>query len=157
MAGPIGLELPHTRSIYLNDYCKIIILFSSLNQQFITWSMMAGHISMIKCMKMLGNSLRGLIPTQKRCLYRSCVLPITLYGFQMWYYNKVPLLYLLKVLRNMQRRAVLWILGAFHTSPSTGIEAIAGLIPIHLHLQKLNGIFHLRVYTLQQIMSSNCF
>jgi len=66
----------------------------------------------------------------------------------MWYYNKVPLLYLLKVLRNMQRRAVLWILGAFHTSPSTGIEAIAGLIPIHLHLQKLNGRFHLRVYTL---------
>ena len=40
-------------------------------------------ISMIKCMKMLSNSLRGLIPTQKRCLYRSCILPIILYSFQM--------------------------------------------------------------------------
>jgi len=39
-------------------------------------------ILMIKCMKMLGNSLRGLIPNQKRLLYRSCILPIVLYSFQ---------------------------------------------------------------------------
>ena len=109
---------------------------------------MASCISMIKYMKMLRNSLKGLIPAQKRHLYRSCMLPITLYGFQMWYYNKVLLLYLLKVLRNMQRRAVLWILEAFHTSPSTEIEAIAGLISIHLYLQKLNDKFHLRAHTL---------
>ena len=62
---------------------------------------------MIKCMKMLSNSLRGLIPTQKRCLYKSCMLPIILYSFQMWYYNKVLLSYPLQVLRNIQRRAVL--------------------------------------------------
>jgi len=38
----------------------------------------------------------------------------------------------------MQRRAALWILGAFQTSPSIDIEAIAGLIPINLLLQKLS-------------------
>ena len=37
----------------------------------------------------------------------------------------------------MQRNAALWILGAFRTSPTGGIEALAGLIPIHLHLKKL--------------------
>jgi len=37
----------------------------------------------------------------------------------------------------MQRRAAIWILGAFKTSPSEGIEAIAGIIPIRFHLQKL--------------------
>jgi len=37
----------------------------------------------------------------------------------------------------MQRKAALWILGAFHTSPTGGIKALAGLIPIHLHLKKL--------------------
>ena len=37
----------------------------------------------------------------------------------------------------MQRRAVIWILGAFRTSPTKGLEAIAGLIPIKLHLHKL--------------------
>ena len=31
-----------------------------------------------KCMKMIGNSSRGLIPTQKCLLYRTCILLITL-------------------------------------------------------------------------------
>ena len=48
----------------------------------------------------------------------------------------------------MQRRVALLILGAFYTSLSSGIEAITGLISIHLHLQKLNDRFHLRVHTL---------
>jgi len=39
----------------------------------------------------------------------------------------------------MQRRAALWILGVSQTFPSIGIKAIAGLIPINLHLQKLGG------------------
>jgi len=39
-------------------------------------------------------------------------------------------------------------LGAFWTSLSLGIKAITDLIPIHLHIQKLNGRFHLRVYSL---------
>jgi len=99
-------------------------------------------------MKMLGNSLRGLNPIQKRYLYRCCILPITLYSFQLWYYNKVPLAYLLKELRKMQRRAAIWITGAFCTSPTLGIETISCLIPIHLHLQKLNRRFHLWAYSL---------
>ena len=38
-------------------------------------------ISMVKNMKMLGNLLRNLIPSQKHLLYRSCILPIVLYRF----------------------------------------------------------------------------
>ena len=37
----------------------------------------------------------------------------------------------------MQCKAALWILGAFCTSPTGGIEALVGLISIHLHLKKL--------------------
>lgn len=48
----------------------------------------------------------------------------------------------------MQRRAVLYISGIFCTSPTLGIKAIAGLIYIHLHLQKLNGKSYLRVHSL---------
>jgi len=48
-----------------------------------------------------------------------------------------PISYYLKILGKMQRRATLWILGAFKTSPSFSIKAITGLIPIKLHLQKL--------------------
>jgi len=88
-------------------------------------------------MKLLGNSLHGIFPLQKQQLYRCCILPIVLYGFQLWFYNKVPLLYYLKLLNKMQRRAAIWILGAFKISPSEEIEALAGLIPIKYHLQKL--------------------
>jgi len=39
----------------------------------------------------------------------------------------------------MQRRATIWILGAFKTSSLEGIKVIVGLIPIKLYLQKLAG------------------
>ena len=45
----------------------------------------------------------------------------------------------MKILEKIQRHAAIWILRAFKTSPSYGVEAIAGLIPIKLHLQKLGG------------------
>ena len=86
---------------------------------------------------MLGNLTRGLNSLQKRWLYRCCALSIALYGFQLWYYNKAPLNYSLRALRKMQWRVVLWISGAFWTSPIAEIEAIAGLIPIYLYLKKL--------------------
>ena len=43
----------------------------------------------------------------------------------------------MKILGKMQRRAAIWILGAFKTSLSEGIEAITGIIPIRFHLQKI--------------------
>jgi len=92
---------------------------------------------MVKYMKLLGNLSRSISPIQKQQLYRCCVLPIALYGFQLWFYNKAPMAYHMKLLNKMQRRAAIWILGAFKTSPLEGIEAIVGIIPIKFHLQKL--------------------
>ena len=94
-------------------------------------------LSTVKCMKLLGNLLYGISPLQKHLLYRCCVLPIEIYGFQLWFYNKALLSYHMKILNKMQRRAAIWILGAFKTSPSEGIKAIAGIIPIRFHLQKI--------------------
>ena len=96
-------------------------------------------ISTVKCMKLLGNSTHGINSLQKQLLYRYCILPITLYRFQLWFYNKVPLSYPMKILEKMQRRAAIWILGAFKMSPMEGLEAIAGLIPIKSYLHKLTG------------------
>jgi len=90
-------------------------------------------------MKIIGNSNHSINPSQKCLLYRSCVLPIAFYGFQLWFYKCTPMAYHLKALGKIQRRAVIWILGAFKTSPSFGIEAIVGLMPINLHLQKPGG------------------
>jgi len=43
----------------------------------------------------------------------------------------------MKILGKMQRRATIWILEAFKTLLTEGIKAIAGIIPIKFHLQKL--------------------
>ena len=94
-------------------------------------------LSIVKCMKLLGNLSWGISPLQKQLLYRSCALPIALYGFQLWFYNKAPTSYHMKILNKIQRRAAIWILGAFKTSLLEGIEAIAGVIPIRFHLQKI--------------------
>ena len=45
--------------------------------------------------------------------------------------------YHMKLLNKMQRRAAIWILEAFKTSPLEGIEAIVDIISIKFHLQKL--------------------
>jgi len=59
-------------------------------------------ISTIKCMKLLGNSTRGINLLQKRRLYKCYALPIALYGLPLWYYNKAPTYYHLNILRKMQ-------------------------------------------------------
>jgi len=56
--------------------------------------------------------------------------------------------YHLKALSKMQRRAAIWILGAFKISPSYSIEAITGLVPIKLHLQKLGRRSQLQAHKL---------
>ena len=38
-------------------------------------------ISIVKCMKLFGNSIQGINPIQKYLLYKCCVLPIVLHGF----------------------------------------------------------------------------
>ena len=55
-------------------------------------------ISMIKCMKLLNNSNCGINPLQKCLLYRTCILPIVLYRFQLWFYNHALMIYHLKAL-----------------------------------------------------------
>ena len=92
---------------------------------------------MVKAMRMLGNSTRGLLPLQKRLLYHSCIISITTYGFRLWIFAGTPTKAQMSLLAAMQRKAALWILGAFCTSPTGRIKTLAGLIPIYLHLKKL--------------------
>ena len=104
-------------------------------------------LSTLNAIKMLGNSSRRLLPMQKRLLYRTCIVLIALYGFQLWFFKGAPTVKNVKELKKMQCRATLWITGAFRMSLSERVEAIAGLIPINLHLKKLNGQHHLRYAT----------
>ena len=100
-------------------------------------------LSTLNTIKMLRNSSRGLLPIQKQLLYRTCVLLIALYRFQLWFFKGAPMVKNTNKLKKMQQRAVLWITGTYQTSLSEDVEAIADLIPITLHLCKLNSRHHL--------------
>ncbi|PPQ95011.1 hypothetical protein CVT25_000353, partial [Psilocybe cyanescens] len=95
-------------------------------------------LSTVKAMKMLGSSTRGLRPVQKCVLYCTCVLPIVTYGFRLWYFAAARCKDALHHLSTMQCYAALCITGAFRTSPTGGVEALAGLPPINLLLRCLS-------------------
>ncbi|CAA7270634.1 unnamed protein product [Cyclocybe aegerita] len=99
-------------------------------------------------MRMLRNSTRGLSPKQRRLLYRSCIVPIATYGYRLWYFEGARNKGAMSQLKRMQQKAALWITGVFRTSPTGSLEALAGLIPVHLMLKKLAMCAVYRVATL---------
>jgi len=105
-------------------------------------------LSLVKAMKMLGSSTRGLPPREKHLLYHSCVLPIATYGYRLWFFNGAQCKKALSSLKTMQCKAAIWITGAFSTSPTGGVKSLAGLIPVHLHLQKMAGQANYQAATL---------
>jgi hypothetical protein len=95
-------------------------------------------LTTVMAMRMLGNSTRGLTPQNKCILYHMCVLPIATYGHTLWYFDGAKVKGVLSSLTSMQRKAVCWITGAFRTSPTGGVESLAGLPSMHLHVRKLS-------------------
>ena len=109
---------------------------------------------MVKAMASLGNSVRGLSPKNKWLLYRACVLPVTMYGAKLWYFEGSRFKGPMKALRTMQAHACQWITGAFCTSPSGVVKTLAGIHPIHLHIHKLVERSHVRLRTLARSHSA---
>ncbi|EKM74013.1 hypothetical protein AGABI1DRAFT_48743, partial [Agaricus bisporus var. burnettii JB137-S8] len=108
-------------------------------------------ISTVKCMRILGNSARGLSPTHKRTLYIACVQPVATYGFRCWYRPGLPgFRKNILMLNKTHRLGALWITGAFKTSPTGGVLAVAGLMPMHFILKKLFDRSVARISTLHQ-------
>jgi hypothetical protein len=91
----------------------------------------------VRAMGMLGNSVRGLEPDQKRLLYRSCVVPVITYGFCLWYFKGAHVKGLIKAMSQVQHTAARWICGNFRTTPGRGAECLSGLLPMHLTLRRL--------------------
>lgn len=101
----------------------------------------------VNAMLMLGNSVRGLSPMQRRTLFISCVLPLLTYGVEVWFRSK-GVKGLMKPLIAAQHRALRWITGAFRTTPTGAMHSFAGVLPLHLHCRKLQQRYFLRIHTL---------
>ncbi|CAA7264649.1 unnamed protein product [Cyclocybe aegerita] len=124
--------LPKTYWRYLGFYFDCRLTFHEHIHYYATKA-----FTTVQAMRMLGNSTRGLLPKQRCLLYRSCVVPIAMYGYHLWYFDGARNKDTMNQLKRMQRKAALWITGAFRPSSTGGLEALAGLIPVHLMLKKL--------------------
>jgi len=78
-----------------------------------------------------------------------------MYGFNLWFFKGALIVKNINKLKKMQHKVALWITGTFRTSPTDGIEAIVGLIPITLHMRKLNGKHHLRYSSIPSLHAIN--
>ena len=77
---------PKTYWRYLGFYFDRRLSFKEHVQYYSTKTLL-----MVKVMRMLGNSSRGFLPLQKHLLYCSCVVPITTYGFKLWFFAGAPI------------------------------------------------------------------
>ena len=82
--SPLDLSTIKGSTLHSKDswkYLGFIFNRKLIFHQHINYSNKA--ILTVKCMKLLGNSSQEIIPIQKHLLYRCCVLPITLYSYQL--------------------------------------------------------------------------
>jgi hypothetical protein len=81
----------------------------------------------VRSMGMLGNSVQGLLPSQKRLLYCTCVIPVMTYGFRLWFFKGAWVKGIVKAMSQVQATtAVRWITGTFRTTPGGGAESLGG-------------------------------
>ena len=106
-------------------------------------------MSVVATLSALGNSVRGLSPQDKRRIYISNVIPLMTYGAQLWWNPQWKgINWIKKELSKVQSRGARWITGAFKTTPVGALEIAAGLMPIHLAMNKLMHRAALRIKTL---------
>jgi len=109
---------------------------------------MMNAMTLVKALGMLGNSNRGVSVMHKHLLYHTCMVPVAMYGLQLWYLQGARLKGITKQLSAVQCLVALWITGCFRTSPTRGMEALAGLLLMHILLKRLVACNCIRTATL---------
>ena len=67
-------------------------------------------------LRMFLSSMIGLSPHHLRHIYISCVVPILLYGFQLWYNLLFPPKTIISLLQKTQNKCLVKIVGTFKTT-----------------------------------------
>ncbi|KAB5588495.1 Reverse transcriptase from mobile element jockey protein [Ceratobasidium theobromae] len=90
-------------------------------------------------MRMLGNSLRGLLVYHTRMLVNACIIPILTYGFALWFHGRNSKTHC-KTLQTVQNFACQWASGSFRTAPVAVVEHTIAMPPIayRIHQQCAN-------------------
>lgn len=134
---------PKTKMRYLGFFLDPALTFRDHVKFYATKA-----CSTVASFRMLGNSVRGFSPVNKRRLYIANVLSLMTYGAQLWWHPSWKgKIWAAKALQQAQNRAARWITGCFRTTPIGAMEMAAGLIPIRHQINRYMQRAALRVRT----------
>jgi len=88
-------------------------------------------------LKVLGNTIAGISPSNLRLLYKTVVIPAITYGSQLWFVPEKPNKKLIHKLEQVQHKALIQIAGAFWDSPEEALQLLTYVPPITTTLHKL--------------------
>lgn len=141
MVSSVALETSpgHVISITLaTSLCYLGIFFTPKLDWSIHVKIMATRVlSTIKALGVLGNSIRGFWLLDWRRVFISVILLILTYGSQVWF-TDVRQASLIQTLQVAQNEACRKLAGTFHTTPTTALQSLLGIPPIHFRLRLIS-------------------
>ena len=108
-------------------------------------SLLHKGIATVARLRVLGNTITGITPSNLRLLYKTMVIPAITYRSQLWFDPKKPNKQLISKLEQVQHRALIQIAGAFWDSPKEALELLTYVSPITTTLHKLYQSSALRI------------
>ena len=112
-----------------------VVLDSKLNwKSHITYIVNKATKSLFMCKNMIGKTW-GLTPKTNYWMYRTMIVPIMTYASIVWW-HKTKTFIVQDQLNKVQRLACLMITGSMKSTPTTAMEVLLNLSPLHLIVQK---------------------
>ncbi|KAI5115436.1 hypothetical protein M0805_004381 [Coniferiporia weirii] len=136
---PLILVTPSSKIRWLGFFLDDLLTF----KPHIRRMAMCAH-STATALRVLRNTLHGLSIFNFRILYKTLILLVLTYGFQLWF-TGIHQKSHLQPLIVAQNQALCLVAGAFKTSPSSGLHHLLAILPIPFLLRHLlvNSAVHL--------------
>ena len=94
--------------------------------------------AIVQGLRILGNSIEGITPSNLRLLYKTVVIPAITYGSQLWFNPNDPRMVLIRKLEQVQRAALILISGCFYDAPTEAMQLLTYVPPLSATLAKLH-------------------
>ena len=102
-------------------------------------------LATVQGLKVLGNTIEGISPSNLRLLYKTVVIPAITYGSQLWFNPNKPQTRLVNKLEQVQHKALIQIASGFYDSQQEALQLLTYVPPIRTTLHKLYRSAALRI------------
>jgi len=101
--------------------------------------------AIVSGLKVLGNTVAGISPSNLRLLYKTVIIPAITYGSQLWFNPDRPNKKLIEQLERVQHQALKQVAGAFYDAQEEALQILTYVPPITTTLHKLYRSAALRI------------